>query len=340
MQARRPRSWGFWSERKLWILEQYLSRFTTAAKGQLERIYIDALAGEGTGWSRTTKIEFDASAKLALGADPPFTRLIFCEQSRPRAQRLRNSLLRAYPDRADSIEVLEGNCNVEIPKALRRLHTMGIRWAPTFAFIDPDGMEVDFATLKALADHKRGYRGASSPKPEYKVEQWLLFPTSSIGRAASADEQRGVLVDEMRATQVFGTTVWHTIRDLRTAGRLTAEEAREEYVNLMRWRLEQELGYRWTHPLEIRDLRGRPLYHMILATDNEAGTRIMSAIYRNAIAQNPALYDVALQEATGRLRLFQVDERRPSGQSGYNYQAPLPLLRSDGYRIDRSSGES
>jgi three-Cys-motif partner protein len=341
MAAGRPRSWGFWSERKLWILEQYLPKFTTAAKRQSERVYIDALAGEGTGWSRTTQLEFDASAKLALATHPPFTRLIFCEQSRQRAQRLRESLVRAYPERADDFDILEGDCNIEIPAVLRRLRQEGLHWAPTFAFIDPDGMEVGFATLKALADHKLGYRSPSSPRPEYKVELWLLFPTTSIGRTTSADRLRGLLVDEMSATRVFGTTSWQTIRDLRAAGHLTAEEAREEYVNLMRWRLEKTLGYRWTHPLEVRDLRNRPLYHMILATDNEAGTRIMSAIYSKAAAENPALYDQARQESTGAFRLFQVEqpETTSSTRAGYSHRPPLPPLDRTGRRPDTQDGD-
>jgi three-Cys-motif partner protein len=334
MDARRPRSWGFWSERKLWILDQYLPKFTTAASKQSERIYIDALAGEGIGLSRTSQLEFDASAKLALGTDPPFTRLIFCERSRQRAQRLHESLLRAHPDRADDFEILEGDCNVEIPKALQRLRQAGLHWAPTFGFVDPDGMQVDFPTLQALADHKRGYRRPSNPRPEYKVELWLLFPTTSIGRTASVDQQRGVLVDEMRATRVFGTTAWQTIRDLRATGHLTAEEAREEYVNLMRWQLEQTLRYKWTHPLEIRDLRNRPLYHMILATDNEAGTRIMSAIYSKAAAENPALYDQARQETSGAFRLFQVQQVGRAASVRYSHQPPLPPLERSGRRLN------
>jgi three-Cys-motif partner protein len=332
MPDERPRSWGFWSERKLWILEQYLPRFTRAASGPSERIYIDALAGEGTGWSRTNQIEFDASAKLALGTDPPFTRLVFCEQSRQRAQRLRDSLLQAYPNRADDFEVLEGDCNVEIPKALRQLREAGLRWAPTFAFVDPDGMEARFATLKALAEHKRGYRRPSSSRPEYKVELWLLFPTSSIGRTASADQQRGILVDEMRATRVFGTTEWDAIRDMRAAGTLSAGQAREEYVNLMRWQLERTLGYKWTHPLEVRDLQNRPLYHMILATDNEAGTKIMSAIYSKAVAENPGRYDQARQETTGRFRLMPVEQIEAAARPRYEHRATLPPLDRSGRR--------
>jgi three-Cys-motif partner protein len=72
-------SWGFWTERKLAILERYLPAFTTASSSVSDRIYIDAFAGQGKGVSRTTGQEFDASASIALRTRPPFTHLRFCE---------------------------------------------------------------------------------------------------------------------------------------------------------------------------------------------------------------------------------------------------------------------
>jgi hypothetical protein len=32
-------------------------------------------------------------------------------------------------------------------------------------------------------------------------------------------------------------------------------------VNLIRWRLERGLGYRWTHSLALKNTRGVPPYH-------------------------------------------------------------------------------
>src|ERR1041385_770265 len=82
---------------------------------------------------------------------------------------------------------------------------------------------------------------------------------------------------------------WQVIHELRQRDELSGAEAREEYVNLMRWRLEHVLGYRWTHPLEVKNLRGGPLYHMILATDNQAGTEIISDLYGRAASEIPAM---------------------------------------------------
>jgi hypothetical protein len=65
----------------------------------------------------------------------------------------------------------------------------------------------------------------------------------------------------------------------------------------MRWRVEKALGYRFTHPFELKNTKGNVVYHMIFATDSDAGTRIMSTIYANAAKRLPDM----LQEARDRI---------------------------------------
>ncbi len=303
MPPQQASSWGFWTERKLAVLERYLPAFTRASSSVSARVYIDAFAGQGKGISRTTGEEFDASALIALRTQPPFTHLRFCELA-SRAPHLQQELRRVFPNRVTDFEVAEGDCNLTIPAMLQGLRDDDLRWAPTFAFLDPYGMQVRFDTLKALADHKLGYRSRFSTKPTYKVELWLLFPSSAILRVTAADAKRGTLPGQSQTTRVFGTADWEVIHRLWEARRISGAQARDEYVNLMRWQLEKKLGYRWTHPLRVEDLRRRPVYHMILATDNEAGTKIMSDIYSKVAAENPALYDQAVQELTGHYRLI------------------------------------
>ena len=48
------RSWGYWTRAKLQMLSDYLAGFATASKGQAERVYLDAFAGEGSGLDRLT----------------------------------------------------------------------------------------------------------------------------------------------------------------------------------------------------------------------------------------------------------------------------------------------
>jgi three-Cys-motif partner protein len=298
------------------MLAEYLGGFATASKGQGERVYLDAFAGEGRGLDRLTGEEFAGSARIALeaGEQAGFTRFRFFELGR-RAGELESRLRADYPDR--DIKVYEGDCNETIPAALEELRPLN--WAPTFAFLDPDGMELAWETLVALAGHKRGYRAATSLKPEYKVELWMLFPTSGIVRTLALEEKKLSAADELRATRLFGREDWRAIYELRLADQLSGAEAREEYVNLMRWRLERELGYRFTHPFELKNTRGATLYHMIFATDHDAGTRIMESIYASAAQKMPEMHKEARDRASGQLAL---DVGPGTIDEGYRYEPP------------------
>jgi three-Cys-motif partner protein len=309
------RSWGYWTQAKLSILGDYLDAFVRASSGPSERVYLDAFAGEGSGLDRLTGEEFKGSARIALEVGQPgFTRFRFFEQGR-RAADLEARLRADYPDR--DIVVSEGDCNDTIPTALSQLAQL--RWAPTFAFLDPDGMELAWTTLTALAEHKKGYR-TTGDKLEYKVELWMLFPSGGLVRTLALEEEKLSANDEQRAGRLFGTDSWRAIYERRLNGRSSGAEAREEYVNLMRWRLERDLGYRWTHPLQLRNTRGVPLYHMIFATDNEAGTRIMEHVYRSAAARIPAMQQEARDRARGQIALDLGLDLEP--EVTYHYEPP------------------
>jgi three-Cys-motif partner protein len=300
------------------MLADYLARFATASKGQSERVYLDAFAGEGSGLDRLTGEAFPGSARIALeaGEGNAFTRFRYFEKGQ-RASDLEAQLRRDYPDR--DIKVYEGDCNATILNALNELKSLN--WAPTFAFLDPDGMELAWDTLRALADHTRGYRSSTSTKPEYKVELWMLFPTSGIVRTLALEEEKVSDADIARATRLFGTEEWKPIHKLRLANEISAAEAREEYVNLMRWRLERVLGYRYAHPFELKNTKGSTLYHMIFATDNGAGTRIMAAIYANAAKRLPDMLEDARNRIRGQQALDLGLEPIES-EAGYQYEPP------------------
>lgn len=322
MSGQPGRPWGYWTQLKLAILADYLPAFLRASSGKAsEVVYLDAFAGEGIGTSRLTGEEFNGSARIALEAKEAggFTRLRYFERA-TKAKELRDKLLAEYPDR--DIEVYGGDCNAEIPTALAELQDL--KWAPTFAFIDPDGMEFAWQTLEHLADHKRGYRTGGSPRPEYKVELWLLFPTQGLIRTLALDESRLRPKDEERATRLYGTEDWRSIYDRRVAGTLSAAEARAEYVNLLRWRLSNNLGYAKTHPFELKNTRGRTLYHMVFATDNEAGDKIMADLYAKTAKRAPFMRQEAMDRAKGQraLDLGDVEFNAP----GYEYEQPWEPL--------------
>ncbi len=317
MTKTKGRAWGFWTQAKLQMLADYLSGFAQASKALPEAVYLDAFAGEGHGLDRLTGEKFDGSARIALaaGKDAGFTRFRYFEIGQ-KADDLEQRLRAEYPGK--DIRVYPGDCNEMIPAALADLKDL--KWAPTFAFLDPDGMELEWRTLKALADHKRGYRKVGSKKPEYKVEMWMLFPTSGIIRTLALDDAKVTENDFDRATRLYGSEEWTPIYELRKAGDLSAAEARDEYVNLMRWRLERALQYRTAHAFELKNSKA-PLYHMIFATDNEVGTKIMSSIYSNAASQLPEMRQEAKDRAMGQ-GAFDLGDAHLASNESYRYEPP------------------
>lgn len=312
------RSWGYWTQAKLAILQDYLPAFLQASKGKAtEFVYLDAFAGEGHGVDRLTGEAFPGSAQIALDVDVGggFTKLRYFEQS-TKAGELERRLKQTNPGR--DIKVYGGDCNQTIAAALNDLRL--VRWAPTFAFIDPDGMELAWETLALLAQHKLGYRKHGSERPEYKVELWLLFPTQGLIRTLALDRTKLLPRHEEGATRLFGTDAWRRIYELRRAGDLTAPDAKEEYVNLMRWRLMHDLGYGKTHPFELKNTGGGTIYHMIFATDNAAGDRIMSDLYSSAAQTMPAMQREARDRLRGQAAL-DLGEEHVAAVS-YQYEPP------------------
>ena len=320
LKAGELRYWGFWTRGKLDILSRYLDAFTTAGKNKSKKfIYLDLFAGQTDNIERLSEKEFAGSTKIALEiGNPPFTRFRFFEKEH--FEKLEESLSN-YDNR--DIKVIPGDCNENISEVLEGLS--GCNRAPTFAFIDPNGPDCHWSTLEALARFGK-------PAKKYKTELWMLFADGMFTRLLPVKNQPSSDSKE-KITKMFGTDEWRRIYSARCENKLEASEAREEYVNLMRWRLENKLGYKWTHPFAVFNESGSPLYHLIFATDNEAGNNIMTYLYKKALEEFPemqkqakALRKILEREKAGEQ--FLIDPReipgaepQPSDET-YVYESP------------------
>ncbi len=151
----------------------------------------------------------------------------------------------------------------------------------------------------------------------------MLFPEMGLLRTLALEGEPSDK-DAARATRLFGSDEWERIFRLRKDPESGVDgwAARKAYLNLLRWRLQAQLGYRWTHPLEVRNLHNRPVYEMVFATDHDAGTRIMSALYSRAEIQMDALMKDARAEASGKPRLFPLSQV-PAPAPTYVYDPPF-----------------
>jgi three-Cys-motif partner protein len=277
----RPRPWGWWTGHKLQILGDYLQAFATASKSVDQRIYLDLFAGWPKNISRETEEPILGSTHRALNANPPFTRVCLFELE-AKALELEAEIGRAYPGRT-GIRVYAGDCNVTISQALSDLRA--VNYAPTFAFVDQFDAEVRWSTLEQISRFRHG---------KTKAEMWILFATGFYPRGLNIHGETMNAGYGAGVTAMLGSEEWMPIAEARRRGILDASSARAEWVNLMRWRLQNELGYRKSYSFTMKNTGGMDLYDMIFVTDSEAGDKIMRHLYGKAAGEHEAMRQHAL----------------------------------------------
>ena len=267
-----------WTEEKLMILESYLDAFADACKSAGGWYGLDLFAGTGLNWSETGGEERNGSPVIALEAQSPkATQIIVAESYKKSYEALRHRTER-YGDRIclfnDDANRIVGDMLAPVPPR-----------APAFAFLDPEGSELEWPTVEAIANHKRGH----GPN---KIEQLILFPTDTGFMRLTPGHPDLV-------TRIFGNEDWREIDDRRQAGKLSADEARGEYVRLYADGL-RRLGYTTVLDRQITKSNGQPMYFLIFTTDHDAGERIMNHCFDQV--------RMRVQEERGQGQLFPIKE--------------------------------
>lgn len=299
------REWSYWTRNKLQILADYLPRFNSASQTSAQRIYLDLMAGEPDNVEKYTGEIFDGSPTVALKASPGFTTLRFGELG-SKADRLSAALAERFSgDRR--YRVVSGDCNETIDEVLRELAPL--RWAPTFAFLDQQGAEIHWKTIEKVARFRQNKNG-------WKTELWMLMSPAMIARGV-----RGTNSEEFeeRVSQLYGGEDWRRVMHALRSRRITADQYRREMVNLMRYRLENDLGYRYTHRIPMTMSTNKmTIFDMVFATDHDAGDRIMRHLYNQAAQREPEMMRRALRakadieaEKVGQDGLFDVPDHEP-----------------------------
>jgi three-Cys-motif partner protein len=189
---------------KLAIVESYLKRYSAALHNWCDRVwYIDAFAGTG---NRTVRVKakdgdlFDeptpeyveqrrGSARIAIEIQPAFERLVFMDV-KPKHVAALKALKASNPGR--DITVLQGNANDLIRDEIK-----WDGWKSTRAvmFLDPYGMEVEWDTLRMIAETQA-------------IDVWYLFPLSGLYRQAARDASKIDTAKERAITRMLGNDEW------------------------------------------------------------------------------------------------------------------------------------
>jgi three-Cys-motif partner protein len=281
------REWGAWS---IWktkvLLGGYLPLFTKAGSGRAGHMtFIDCFAGSHRNIDRTTKEPVPSSIELALEASPPFTHVLGFEL-RDRAVALETKLASQHPDRP--VRIVGGDCNSKIDEGLAWWRDQGSAdgrrgplLGPALAYLDPDSMELDWATVERISSF-----GMTPVRPgdfvrRRRAELLILFPTGPMRRTLPQSGPDATEASKNDVDRVFGSEDWRQIYADQRDDKVRGERSWIHYVELYRYQLEQ-LGYSHTSAIEVRNTRNVVLYHMVFATEHDAGKNIMKSIQQRA----------------------------------------------------------
>jgi three-Cys-motif partner protein len=205
---------GPWTEVKLDAVQYYLECYAKAlTRAGMDIWYIDAFAGTGDREAsrevggifdgrpiETITETLDGSARRALQVEPPFQHFVFIENDPERCDAL--EALRLQTDR--DVQVIRAEANATLLKMVN-----GAPWSARdrsrsrgVVFLDPYALEVDWATLVALAR-------------THVLDVWYLFPLESVLRQL-ARRISGVGVKAPRLDRML-SPAWRELYQLPTA---------------------------------------------------------------------------------------------------------------------------
>lgn len=183
--------------RKLDIIEQYLLMYQKALGNTgFQTIYVDGFAGSGEvplGESKDDLFDSDVKTVLAGSADrafrvsPPFSKYVFIDKSK----KCIDALALKFKDapNVDRVKYVVGEAN----KNIREI-CVNTGWTSRrgVVLLDPFGGQVEWPTIKAIADTKA-------------LDLWYLFPAGlcvyrQIGRAGTVHYTHGDAI-----TRIVGT---------------------------------------------------------------------------------------------------------------------------------------
>lgn len=270
---------GEWTEEKLERLGKYLRAYTTIFTSNerakfFTTTYVDAFAG--TGYRTASRTDDDSvglfdeeaqafksgSARIALETDPPFDRYLFIERNPDHVAEL-EKLKQQFTDRSASVTIEQGEANAAL---LQWCENTDWRTNRAVVFLDAYGMQVNWATLKALAE-------------TVGVDLWLLFP---LGQAVNRLlTRKGPPPEHWAAAleRIFGTDEWReAFYKPRAQGTLfgieegvTKDADFDAISKFFVERLKSIFTSVAENPLPLRNSHNTPIYLLCFAAGNPKG---------------------------------------------------------------------
>jgi three-Cys-motif partner protein len=184
---------GAWTHQKLKAVENYLIAYQNVMlKQRWETVYIDAFCGAGSVKLRNDTIA-QGSAIQALKLQRPFDHYYFIDMNKASLARLEKQVEEQHTDRIDRVHFRQGDVNEILPALVDALDNERHR---AVVFADPYGMQLDWATVEAIAR-------------KTIIDFWLLVPTGmGINRLATKNPTKITDAWGKRLDRFLGETGW------------------------------------------------------------------------------------------------------------------------------------
>jgi three-Cys-motif partner protein len=246
---------GFWVAEKLDYLKRYIDVFETSMRRKWSRRhYIDLFAGPGKCVCRKTGMVYLGSPLLALETKYPFTDYLFvdCDSDSVAALQCRCGVSPLY----SHIRFMVGDANHVAREIVER-----IRGVPSLnlAFLDPDGLELQWETVATLAQIER-------------LDLIIHYSQMGLNRAMPNVFRSETLTD---VDLFFGDTEWRAIYEKyqRQEEQFLHRQLMDHYKSKLKC-----LGYKETfrddevgaEPL-MRNEKNAPLYRLLFASKHPLG---------------------------------------------------------------------
>jgi len=255
---------GSWTALKLEYLDHYLQAYRNVTKKAPAAYYIDLFAGCGDNRLKNTGWHVEGSPWRALKAVPPFQGYFFVEKNPKFAANLDTRIRQSGFNNA---EVFSGDCN---DQALDKILSSVSKRAPSFAFLDPSGLQLKWATVEKLAKHRNG---------PWKMELLILYPYDMVIRRW-IDLPSYVKV----LTNFYGDETW---REAQSESKRLMEDVptrRRRFIDLYKVKIKSSLGYKYVDDYGPMGYGKRYYYQVIFASDQPIGQKIMQSVWSKARA--------------------------------------------------------
>lgn len=237
------RETGFWTADKLDFLDRYIPAFLRATKKARGRYYVDGFAGPGT--NRIDGRERNGSPLIALNADVGATGYFFVERSPDSFEKLQK-VVSEHP-RGSKVSLYQDDFNRKVSEILSQIPDR----APTFFFLDPEGLELEFETVRQISRRT-------------KSDLFILISGSGVTRNLYLPSSERAL------TRFYGNDDWKKAKQQYEEGKYEADRRRFEVFTDLYLNQLKDIGFDVVNRFLIaRNSRNVALHALVFAIKSD-----------------------------------------------------------------------